>query len=120
MNRHLSGGLLLLSYASILAAQSVSYNYDQAGRLISVVYPTGTIASYTYDASGNLLRKVIAAPNSSTPAPAPFQNGVVNAASEQGTTVAPGEIVAIFGNGVGPATLANAPITLAVFRQSGG
>ena len=80
----------------------------------SVVYPNGTTATYTYDASGNLLRKVIAAKASGTP-PAPFNNGVVNVASEQGTTVAPGEMVAIYGNGIGPASVALFEITPASF-----
>ena len=62
--------LLFLTWAATLSAQSVNYTYDQAGRLISVVYPSGTTATYTYDASGNLLRKIIApaAAPGSTPA----------------------------------------------------
>jgi len=95
-------------------AQTVNYAYDQAGRLISVAYPGGVTATYAYDASGNLLRKLVAMAATGTP-PAPFNNGVVNVASNQGTTVAPGEIVAIYGNGIGPAALALAPITPASF-----
>jgi uncharacterized protein (TIGR03437 family) len=100
--------------ATTLSAQTVNYTYDQAGRLSAVVYPNGTTATYAYDASGNLLRKSVAPAATGTP-PAPFNAGVVNAASEQGTTVAPGEIVAIYGNGVGPAALANYQITPANF-----
>lgn len=108
--------LLFLAGAATLAAQSVNYTYDQAGRLISVVYPSGTRATYTYDAGGNMLRKIIApAPAAGATLPAPFNNGVVNAASGQGTTVAPGEIVAIYGNGIGPTTLVSAAITPANF-----
>ena len=67
---------LLICWAT-LAARTVNYAYDQTGRLTSVVYPNGTTATYTYDAGGNLLRKVIAAKPIGTP-PAPFNNGVVN------------------------------------------
>jgi uncharacterized protein (TIGR03437 family) len=105
---------LIFTCAATLAAQTVNYTYDQAGRLSAVVYPNGTTATYAYDASGNLLRKLVAPAATGTP-PAPFNGGVVNAASEQGTTVAPGEIVAIYGNGIGPATLANFQITPASF-----
>ena len=108
-------GFVVYICAATLAAQTVNYNYDQAGRLSSVVYPNGTTATYAYDASGNLLRKLIATPVAGTPTPAPFNNGVVNAASEQGTSVAPGEMVVIYGNGVGPAALSFFQITPASF-----
>ncbi len=107
-------GLLVFCCAATLAAQAVNYSYDQAGHLASVVYPNGTTATYAYDASGNLLRKNIAATGTG-PAPAPGNNGVVNAASEQGTTVAPGEMVVIYGSGVGPSTTAFFSITPASF-----
>src|SRR5579863_1184497 len=97
-------GLLFVACAATLAAQTVNYTYDQAGRLIAVAYPNGSAASYTYDANGNLLRKVVA-PAATGAVPAPFNMGVVNAASEQGTTVAPGELVAVYGNNIGPANL---------------
>lgn len=108
--------ILLSTSLSSVVGQTVNYGYDQAGRLTSVTYPNGSSATYTYDASGNLLRKVIAgAPAASVPVPAPFKGGVVNAASEQNTTVAPGEMVAIYGNGIGPGSLANFSITSAGF-----
>jgi len=114
--RHLRriAAALVLAGAVTLAAQTVNYSYDQAGRLSSVIYPNGTTATYTYDASGNLLRKVIAA-TATGPAPAVLNNGVVNAASEQGTTVAPGEMVVIYGNGIGPTALSFFQITPASF-----
>lgn len=34
-------------------AGSVSYTYDELGRVISVSYPNGTTVSYQYDAAGN-------------------------------------------------------------------
>jgi trimeric autotransporter adhesin len=107
-------GLLFVFWTFSLAAQTVNYTYDQAGHLAAVVYPNGTTTTYAYDASGNLLRKVIAATGTG-PAPAPTKNGVVNVASEQGTTVAPGEMVVIYGTGIGPATLSLFQITAASF-----
>ncbi len=49
--------LLLLAFASSLWAQSnpVQYVYDALGRLTQVVDPSGTVATYNYDAVGNLL-----------------------------------------------------------------
>jgi YD repeat-containing protein len=35
------------------ATGSVSYVYDDLGRLVEVVYDDGTIIQYTYDAAGN-------------------------------------------------------------------
>jgi endo-1,4-beta-xylanase len=46
-----------------------------------------------------------------TPVPALTASGVVNAASFQGAAVAPGEIVAIFGTGVGPDKPVGAALT---------
>jgi len=50
--------LLLLGFASPLRAQggaSVQYVYDALGRLTTVVDPSGNVATYNYDAVGNLL-----------------------------------------------------------------
>ncbi len=50
--------LLLLGFASPLWAQSgasVQYIYDDLGRLTKVVDPSGNVATYNYDAVGNLL-----------------------------------------------------------------
>jgi len=44
-----------LAVAGSLAAQTVNYTYDAAGRLTGVSYPNGTAITYTYDAAGNLL-----------------------------------------------------------------
>jgi len=97
-----------------LSAQTVNYVYDQAGRLSSVSYPNGTTATYTYDASGNLLRKIVAAAGTG-PAPVPSKGGVANAASEVDAPIAPGEMVVIYGNGLGPSALALFQITPASF-----
>jgi YD repeat-containing protein len=50
--------LLILGFASPLWAQSgasVQYVYDGLGRLTTVVDPSGNVATYNYDAVGNLL-----------------------------------------------------------------
>jgi uncharacterized protein (TIGR03437 family) len=92
-----------------LMAQSTDYRYDAAGRLASVVLPGGKTMSYTYDAAGNLIQRVIG--TTGTVAPTAPAAGVVNAASFQGGPVAPGELVTIFGAGVGPANLAGLALT---------
>jgi len=64
-------GLVLLLAASVmpLSAQStapVQYSYDDLGRLIKVVDPNGNVATYSYDAVGNLLsisRSALPSPN---------------------------------------------------------
>jgi YD repeat-containing protein len=48
--------LCLLSFASPLWAQSTGqYVYDALGRLTQVIDPSGNVATYNYDAVGNLL-----------------------------------------------------------------
>src|SRR5713226_1600621 len=49
--------LFLLGIASPLWAQSnpVQYVYDALGRLTQVIDPSGNVATYNYDAVGNLL-----------------------------------------------------------------
>jgi uncharacterized protein (TIGR03437 family) len=100
----------IFAVCGALAAQTVSYSYDAAGRLNSVSYPNGKVQSYLYDPAGNLLRTLV---RSAVPGPAPVATaaGVVNAASFQGGAVSPGEIVAIFGTGIGPDALANGSVT---------
>ena len=91
-------------------ADTVNYAYDPAGRLVGVVYPNGKTLSYTYDANGNLLRRLASTPVAGT-APVASAAGVVNAASFAGGPVAPGELVTIFGAGIGPTTLASLELT---------
>jgi len=60
MRKVLTGAILLLTMgvASTLRAQSTSpvqYFYDDLGRLVKVVDQNGNIATYSYDAVGNLL-----------------------------------------------------------------
>jgi uncharacterized protein (TIGR03437 family) len=100
----------LLLLAGRLAAQSVSYSYDAAGRLGSVGYPDGKTITYTYDRAGNLLRRLVEVPSAGS-APVATAAGITNAASFRAGAVAPGELITIFGSGVGPATLSGYQIT---------
>ena len=102
--------VLLLALAPTLAAQKVNYAYDAAGRLIEAVYPNGTRMSYSYDPAGNIIRHLVVAPGTGA-APVARAAGVVNAASFAGGAVAPGEMITIFGAGIGPATFTNFAIT---------
>jgi YD repeat-containing protein len=37
------------------ASYAIDYVYDDLNRLVQVIYPTGEIIHYTYDATGNFL-----------------------------------------------------------------
>jgi uncharacterized protein (TIGR03437 family) len=71
---------------------------------VRITYGSGKTINYTYDQGGNLLRRLVTA-TLAGPAPAMTAAGVVNAASFAGGPVAPGEIVTLFGTGIGPAAL---------------
>jgi YD repeat-containing protein len=43
----------ILLVAAHAASGSVTYVYDDLGRLVEVVYDDGTVIEYTYDAAGN-------------------------------------------------------------------
>jgi len=102
--------LALLALAGSLAAQTISYSYDSAGRLSSAAYPGGQVISYIYDPGGNLLRRLVATPGAGA-APVATAAGVANAASFAAGGVAPGEIVTLFGTGIGPASLTGYRLT---------
>lgn len=102
--------LTVLAVAGALSAQTLNYTYDAAGRLASVAYPNGKTLFYTYDAAGNLLRREVLTAVAG-PAPVTTAANVLNAASFLGGPVAPGEIVTIFGTGIGPSTLAGYQLT---------
>jgi YD repeat-containing protein len=54
---------LFLAAVSVYAEQeTVTYAYDDAGRLISADYGDGRSITYTYDNAGNLLQRVVQAP----------------------------------------------------------
>jgi YD repeat-containing protein len=74
MKKALAGTILFLAFAcapvAVLRQSSgtVRYFYDDLGRLVQVVDPSGNIATYNYDAVGNLL--------SITSSTAPSSNGL--------------------------------------------
>lgn len=54
--------VLLFTWAWPLAANgptTVTYTYDDAGRLTRATYSDGTTISYAYDAAGNLLSRIV-------------------------------------------------------------
>jgi YD repeat-containing protein len=61
MKKHLSATIfasfiavaLVLATFAHAASGSVSYVYDDLGRLVEVVYDDGTTITYTYDDAGN-------------------------------------------------------------------
>ena len=95
---------LFLGFTSFLFAQQVTYTYDAAQRLSKADYGNGKSISYTYDKAGNLLSRTVAG---GATAPVVTAAGVLNAASFAGGAVAPGEMVTIFGTGIGPSALAS-------------
>jgi uncharacterized protein (TIGR03437 family) len=98
----LSNWILLVALTSIASADRITYTYDTAQRLTRVDYANGTSVAYTYDKAGNLLSRVVTA----GARPSFTAAAIVNAASFKGGAVAPGEMVTIFGTGIGPTTLA--------------
>ena len=58
--------LILTMTAATLAAEKLTYTYDEAGRLARVESDTGKVITYTYDASGNLVKRT--ASGATTPA----------------------------------------------------
>ena len=103
--------IALLFTAACLFADTVSYKYDDTGRLISATYGNGTTVLYNYDKAGNLLGRAI-------PGGAPLisAGGLVNAASFKAPLVR-GSLASIFGVGLAGATPAIAssapwPLTL--------
>jgi YD repeat-containing protein len=59
--------LILTMTAATLAAEKLTYTYDDAGRLARVESDSGKVITYTYDASGNLVKRTA----TGAPAPAP-------------------------------------------------
>lgn len=56
---HWPASLLLIALSALLSGSAiVTYNYDAAGRLVSVTYDDGSTVTYTLDAAGN--RKTLA------------------------------------------------------------
>lgn len=58
--------LMFLFALNVLLADTITYKYDDAGRLVSVAYPNGSTIAYVYDNNGNLLSKTVTAPSQSS------------------------------------------------------
>lgn len=82
--------------------KSVSYKFDDAGRLTEAIYANGTIIKYTYDALGNRLQQVITVSNTLQP------DLQITATTASSTSFLPGTSVTIGG------TFANNGTALAV------
>jgi len=108
---------IALCWAGLALAQTTNYTYDEAGRLVRAVYPNGKSIAYSYDKAGNLLRRLVTTATAGA-APVATAAGVVNAASFVGGAVAAGEIVTLFGTGIGPGTLAGLGLTPAGFLDT--
>ena len=91
--------IFLLLTCGLLAADTVNYQYDDLGRLVSAAYGNGTTVVYAYDKAGNLLGRTIGAPGS----PQIRSGGVVNSASYK-TPLVRGELASIFGSNMAGAT----------------
>jgi uncharacterized protein (TIGR03437 family) len=95
MKRFITGIALMIWVVfgcSSALADTVNYSYDDAGRLIKVAYPNGSVISYTYDKAGNMLSRVVTSGGGG-----PAISATVSGASFAGGGVAPGEIATIFG-----------------------
>ena len=110
--------LFALLFPVLFWAETISYTYDDAGRVVRVSYAsTGKSIFYRYDKAGKLLLRLVTAPQPG-PAPSITAAGVTNAASFIGGPVAPGEIVTLFGAGIGPAALTGLNLSTSGFVDS--
>jgi YD repeat-containing protein len=80
---------ILLACALPVAADTVLYTYDDAGRLTTVDYGNGKTIAYTYDKAGNLLSRVVTTPDSSAAAAAKAQRTSTRQRPAQETKSAP-------------------------------
>ncbi len=48
------------SQSALANGNTVTYTYDDAGRLTGVEYPNGATIDYDYDNAGNLLERIVA------------------------------------------------------------
>jgi len=69
---------MLIAISTTLYAQSITYTYDNLGRLINATYPDSNIISYTYDAMGNRTVMKVINPCAIRPNPVISSNGHVN------------------------------------------
>ena len=57
---HVSLGLLLAGIPAVVNA-SVSYTYDDAGRIVTALYDNNVCVLYAYDANGNRTTQTVSA-----------------------------------------------------------
>jgi len=50
---------LFLAFTCSAMADTVTYDYDEINQLVRVEYSNGTIITYTYDAAGNRVEKLV-------------------------------------------------------------
>jgi uncharacterized protein (TIGR03437 family) len=93
--------LLFSLFHAAVVAQTVSYSYDNAGRLTRADYGSRGSITYSYDGSGNLVSRQVQAPTSAL---APVITSVVNGAKfTSGAGIVPGEFISIFAGNLGTA-----------------
>lgn len=51
--------LIVTLTVATLAAEKLTYTYDEAGRLARVESDAGRVITYAYDASGNLVKRMV-------------------------------------------------------------
>lgn len=131
--------VLSLVAATAFAAETVTYSYDDAGRLTNAAYGGGANIAYAYDAGGNLLMRTVTAAGGTTYTlvyTAGAGGSIVGVATQvvaEGGSGTPVEAVGadtsvVFGawsdgNGDNPRTDANVTADLAVvagFESEGG
>ncbi len=110
----LFGALLFIAAAGV--AGNVNYTYDAAGHLVQVDFGNGKAVMYSYDPAGNILNRTVLNTTAGA-APSISAAGVVNAASFVSGAVAPGEMVTIFGTGIGPSQGVGEIINNSVFSN---
>jgi YD repeat-containing protein len=124
-NRRILGLLISIGLGSSLLAQTanVRYFYDDSGQLTKVVDPAGNVATYSYDAAGNLLqiaRASIAANALAILNVSPRQGGVGSTVTLQGqgfSTTAAQNVVTFNGT---PATVVSATANALVVTVPAG
>jgi len=77
--------LAMLCAAPALVAHAETYNYDDAGRLTSVVYDDGTSIAYTYDSAGNIVKLQAAEADATPPSTSANPAGGTYASSQTAT-----------------------------------
>src|SRR5579883_431841 len=71
---------------ALLHAGPIQYSYDSLNRITAVVYPDGTTITYSYDAAGNRLSRIVSNRNNAVPFTLADRGGV--SLTTQGTSAA--------------------------------